>query len=133
MTKFLCDENLELYGICFRKCNKNGKFSSSEILIKFGQRPCTIIVHGLWSDFGATSKFVKNSILIGITSKFLYQEKLKIKSYPKYPVLWYRSVFETSKNHNKSTDKKLSTICTVVCQNSAGNPLLQHCCILHVC
>ena len=61
-----------LYSICIRKCNKNGEFSTSRFLMKFGQRPCTII-QGLWLDFGATLKIhKKNPILIGISSNFLH-------------------------------------------------------------
>ena len=40
-------------------------------LAKFGSRPCTI-VQGLWPDFGANLKIHKKSILIGTSSKFLY-------------------------------------------------------------
>ena len=40
--------------------------------MKFGPRPCTIIVQGLLSDFGATVKNIKNPILIGNSSKFLH-------------------------------------------------------------
>ena len=40
-------------------------------LIKFSPRPCTV-VQGLWLDFGATLKFLKNPILIGISSNFLH-------------------------------------------------------------
>ena len=41
------------------------------ILMKFGQRPCTI-VQGLLPNFGATLKIQKNPILIGISSNFLH-------------------------------------------------------------
>ena len=30
------------------------------------------IVQGLWPDFGATKKFIKNPIFIGISSNFLH-------------------------------------------------------------
>ena len=36
--------------ICIRKFNKNVEFSPSHVLMKFGQRSCTI-VQGLWPDF----------------------------------------------------------------------------------
>ena len=38
--------------------------------MKLGQRPCTT-VQGLWPDFLATLKFMKNPIVIRISSKFL--------------------------------------------------------------
>ena len=53
------------------------------ILVKFGQRPCTI-VQGLWPDFGATSKirkkskFDRNQLKIETQHKdmYMYQKKL---------------------------------------------------------
>ena len=54
--------------ICIRKCNKKGQFS----LMKFGQRPCTIV----YGDFGLVleqiQKFIKYPFLIGISSNFLH-------------------------------------------------------------
>ena len=54
------------------------------ILIKFGQRPCTIIVQGLLPDFGATlkirkkSNFDRNQLKISTQHKnmYMYQNKL---------------------------------------------------------
>ena len=53
------------------------------ILMKFGQRPCTI-VQGLWPDFGATLKIRKksnfdwNQLKLSIQHKnmYVYQKKL---------------------------------------------------------
>ena len=65
--------------ICIRKFNKNGQF----FLMKFGQRPCTI-VRRLWLGFGANSKIHKKSIFdwnqLKLSTQhkcmYMYQKKL---------------------------------------------------------
>ena len=55
------------------------------ILVKFGQRPCTIIVQGLWPNFGATlkihkkSNFDRNQLKLSTQHKnmYMYQKNYK--------------------------------------------------------
>ena len=49
----------------------------SSLLAIFDEIPCTIIVQGSLSIFEATLKFIKNPILIGISSKFNNYENEK--------------------------------------------------------
>ena len=52
--------------------------------MKFGQRPCTIIVQGLWPDFGATlkihkkSNFVRNQLKLSTQHMYMYMYQKKL-------------------------------------------------------
>ena len=59
------------------------KILSFSFLMKFGQRPCTI-VQGLWPDFGATSKihrkynFDWNQLKLSKQHKYMYMYQKKL-------------------------------------------------------